>query len=160
MALLAVGERVEATELFERGLAAAQVDCIESNTLRCLSQLAAVTGSADLRTQADSLLGRAASMNGAWIPGFDAYLALSKAWLESGEPDHAREVLEPLLTVARATPWIPVLAEALVVEGSALASLGRRSAASAALHKAAKLAVDHGMPPTAAAARAALGTLR
>jgi len=157
--LLAIGAAAEATALFERGFAAAQRDGSEGYMLRCLAPLAAMTESPDLLARADQLLVRAASKSGAWIPGYEAYLWLARGWLQRGEPDHAREVLEPLLTVARATPWIPVLAEALVVDGGALASLGRRAAASDTLREAADLAAGHGMPRVAADARAALTTL-
>jgi DNA-binding SARP family transcriptional activator len=155
-ALLLAGERAEATALFERGLTAADKAGAEAYVLRCLAPLAAATGSLDLLTQADGLLGQAASERGAWVPGFEAYLALSRAWLQRREPEHARAVLTPLLAVARSTPWKPVLAEALVVDASALAAVGRHAEASAALRQAARLAADHAMPRVAADASAAL----
>ncbi len=158
-ALLSAGERAEATGLFERGLAAAHGNGAEAYILRCLAQLAAVTGSLDLLTQADGLLGQAASKKGAWVPGFEAYLAVARAWLQRGEPEQGRAVLAPLLAVARSTPWKPVLAEALVVDARALAVVGRHAEASAAIREAAGLAADHGMPRVAADAKQALSSL-
>jgi tetratricopeptide (TPR) repeat protein len=157
-ALLSAGEQAEATGVFERGLAAAHVAGAEAYILRCMAPLAAVTGSLDLLTQADGLLGRAASKKGAWVPGFEACLALARAWVQRGEPEHARTVMAPLLAVARSTPWIPVLAETLVVDASALAALGSFGEASAACREAAGLAADYGMPRVAADAQAALGS--
>jgi DNA-binding SARP family transcriptional activator len=159
-ALLSVGERAEATALFERGLAAAQKHGAEAYILRCMAPLAAVTGSTELLTEADALLRRAVSKTGAWIPGYESYLSVARAWLPRGEPDHARAVIAPLLTVARRTPWTPVLAETLAVDGSALAALGRPAEAREALRQAARLAADHEMPPVRADAESALGTLR
>jgi DNA-binding SARP family transcriptional activator len=157
--LLATGAAAEVPALLERGLSAAEQHGAESYMLRCLAPLASVTGSADLLERADGLLAQAASTAGAWIPGYEAYLALARAWMQHGEPAHARDLLDPLLRVALATPWIPVLAEALLVEASALAALGHRADASAALRHAARLAADHGMPRVAADAQAALSTL-
>ena len=88
-----------------------------------------MTGSADLLDQADALLRLSASAAGAWIPGYETHLALAGAWLRRGEPEHARDVLAPLLAVARGTPWIPVLAEALLVDGRVLAALDRHAEA-------------------------------
>ena len=159
-ALVLTGAREEATGLLERGLATAQQDGAEAYLLRCLAPLAAVTGSLELLTEADRLLAQAASNAGAWIPGYEAYLALARAWVGRGEPERARALLAPLLTVAQRAPWTPVLAESLAVDGSALATLGRSAEASAALHEAAQLAAGHGMPHVRADAEAALGTLR
>jgi DNA-binding SARP family transcriptional activator len=159
-ALLSVGERAEATGLFERGLAAAQKHGAEAYILRCMAPLAAVTGSTDLLTEADALLRQAASKTGAWIPGYESYLSVARAWLPRGEPDHARAVIAPLLTVARRSPWTPVLAEALAVDGSALAALGRPAEARDALRQAARLAADHEMPRIGEDAESALSTLR
>jgi DNA-binding SARP family transcriptional activator len=159
-ALLLTGAQDEATGLFQRGLAAAQRDGAEAYVLRCLAPLAAVTGSTDLLVQADALLAQAVSKAGAWIPGYEAYLSLGRAWLRRGEPDRARGVLAPLLTVAQRTPWTPVLAETLAVEGSALAALGRPAEARATLGQAARLAADHQMPYVSADAQAALSALR
>jgi hypothetical protein len=52
-----------------------------------------------------------------------------------------------------------VLAEALLVDASALTGLGRQSEASATLRQAAELTADHRMPHAAAAAQAALSML-
>jgi DNA-binding SARP family transcriptional activator len=158
-ALLLTGAQDEAAGLFERGLAAAQRDGAEAYVLRCLAPLAAVTGSPDLLTEADELLAQVASKAGAWIPGYEAYLAIARTWLRRGEPDHARGVIAPILTVARRTPWTPVLAETLAVDGRALAALGRRAEASAALRQAAWLAAQHQMPHVSADAQEALSML-
>lgn len=155
-ALLAAGASDEATALFERGLAAAEKHGAESYVLRCLAPLASVTGSPDLLERADDLLAQATTEAGAWIPGYETYLAVASAWLPRGEPERARQVLAPLLAVAERTPWTPVLAEALLVDARALTALGRRAEARAAFRRAADLATGHGMPAVAAAALAAL----
>ena len=159
-ALVLTGARDEATGLFERGLSAAQRDGAEAYVLRCLAPLAAVTLSPDLVAQADALLAHAASSSGAWIPGYEAYLSVADAWLQLGEPERARGVLAPLLAVAERAPWTPVLAQTLVVDGGALAALGRPADARAVLRQAARLAADHGMPHVSAGASAALSNLR
>ncbi len=154
--LLAAGSATEATAVLERGLAVAEDHGAESQVLRCLAPLAHVTGSPDLLERADGQLAQAASKTGAWIPGYEAYLAVASAWLQRGEPERARQVLAPLLAVAERTPWTPVLAEALLVDARALAALGHLAEASAALRHAAQLAADHGMPQVAAGATTAL----
>jgi tetratricopeptide (TPR) repeat protein len=78
--------------------------------------------------------------------GYEAYLSLAEAWLEHGEPDRARAVLAPLLAVAEREPWIPALAAALAADGRALARLGQREQARAALQRAVRLAGQHGLP--------------
>ena len=77
--------------------------------------------------------------------GYEAYLSLAEAWLGHGEPDRARAVLAPLLAVAEREPWIPALAAALAADGRALARLGQREQARAALGRAARLAGQHGL---------------
>ncbi len=154
--LLVAGAADESTALFEHGLSAAETDGTESYVLRCLAPLAYVTRSPDLLERAGGLLAQAASKTGAWIPGYETHLAVASAWRAHGEPERAREVLAPLLAVAERTPWTPVLAEALLVDASALTALGRQADASAALRHAARLAGDHGMPRVAADATAAL----
>jgi tetratricopeptide (TPR) repeat protein len=78
--------------------------------------------------------------------GYEAYLSLAEAWLAHGKPERARATLAPLLTVADREPWIPALAAALAVDGRALARLGQREQARAALQRAARLAREHGLP--------------
>ncbi|HUA42383.1 MAG TPA: AAA family ATPase [Streptosporangiaceae bacterium] len=157
--LTSAAAAAESTALFEHGLSAAETDGTESYVLRCLAPLAYVTRSPDLLERADRLLAQAASKAGAWIPGYQAYLALARAWPQHGEPEHARELLEPLLKVARDAPWIPVLAEALAVDGGILAAIGQGAEARAALRQSARLAADHEMPRLAADAQAALSSL-
>ncbi len=158
--LMLTSDRAEATTQLERGLAAAERDGAEAYVLRCLAPLAEVTGSAELHVRADALLDQAASASGAWLPGYQAYLSVARGWLGRGGPDRARSVLAPLLKVAEQTPWTPVLAEALVVEGSSLALLGRSKEARAVLVRAAGLAAEHQMPRVGAAASAALSAFR
>jgi tetratricopeptide (TPR) repeat protein len=78
--------------------------------------------------------------------GYEVYLSLAEAWLGHGEPDRARAALAPLLAVAEREPWIPALAAALAADGRALARLGQREQARAALQRAARLAGEHGLP--------------
>jgi hypothetical protein len=78
--------------------------------------------------------------------GYEVYLSLAEAWLGHGEPDRARAVLAPLLAVAEREPWIPALAAALAADGRALARLGQREQARAALQRAGRLAGEHGLP--------------
>jgi hypothetical protein len=158
-ALVLTGAQDEATGVLQRGLAAAQKDGAEAYILRCLAPLAALTGSTELLTQADELLAQAACPAGAWIPGYEAYLSVAGAWLRRREPDRARGVLAPLLAVAERAPWTPVLAQTLVVDGSAMAALGRLAGAGAALRQAAHLAAEHAMPHVAADAATALHAL-
>jgi DNA-binding SARP family transcriptional activator/tetratricopeptide (TPR) repeat protein len=159
-ALVLTGAQEEATGLLQRGLARAQRDGAEAYLLRCLAPLATVTGSLELLTEADGLLAQAASQVGAWIPGYEAYLWVARAWLQRGEADRARSVIAPLLAVAQRAPWTPVLAETLTVDGKALAALGRPAEAGTALRQAAQLAAEHQMPQVRADAAAALRTLR
>jgi hypothetical protein len=83
---------------------------------------------------------------GAWVQGGECYLSIARAWLAHNEPDRARAVLAPLLTVARRVPWIPTLAAALAVEGQALLRLDQAEAANQALRTAAELTSRHGLP--------------
>jgi hypothetical protein len=92
---------------------------------------------------------------GAWMLGYEAYLSLAEAWLAHDEPDRARAVLAPLLSVAEREPWIPALAAALAVDGRALARLGRSEHARAELERAVRLAGQHGMPHVLREAREA-----
>ena len=130
--MLLTGDRAEAVELFERGLGAAEEAGVEAYVLRCAAPLAAATGSAALLAQAAGLLEEARMPDGgAWLLGDEAYLSVARAWLGRGEPERAREVLAPLLAVARRVPWVPTLAAALAVDGRALIQLGERESAAA-----------------------------
>jgi DNA-binding SARP family transcriptional activator len=159
-ALVVTGERAEAIELLEHGLGVAEKDGAEAYVLFCLAPLAELTGSMGLLARADSLLAGAASPAGAWIPGYETFLSVGRAWLAAGQPDRARAVLAPLLAVADRTPWTPVLARTLVVSGRALTALGHDGEARSALTRAGRLAADHGMPPVGRDAASALRELR
>jgi hypothetical protein len=113
-----------------------------------------------LLARADRLRAGAASPAGAWIPGYETFLSVGRAWLAAGQPDRARAVLAPLLAVADRTPWTPVLARTLVVSGRALTALGHDGEARSALTRAGRLAADHGMPPVGRDAASALRELR
>jgi hypothetical protein len=158
-ALLRTGSAAEVTDLLEIGLAAAERDGAEGYVLRCLAPLAEVTGSADLLARASDMLDHAASSTGAWMPGYEVYLSVARSWLGRREPERARSVLKPLLAIAAETPWIPQLAEALVVDGSALIRAGDRELAHTQLARAAQLAADHDMPHVSRDAEAALSSL-
>jgi tetratricopeptide (TPR) repeat protein len=159
--LLVSGDRAGAVTLYEEGLAAARKSGMEAYLLRCAAPLAAATGSSAVLAEAAGWLDQAGIPDGgAWMLGYEAYLSLAEAWLGHGEPDRARAVLAPLLTVAEREPWIPALAAALAADGRALARLGRGEQARAALQRAARLAGEHGLPHvlrTASEARQRLG---
>jgi DNA-binding SARP family transcriptional activator len=145
--LLVSGDRTGAVTLYKEGLTAARKSGIEAYLLRCAAPLAAATGSRALLAEAAGLLDQASIPDGgAWMLGYEAYLSLAEAWLEHGEPDRARAVLAPLLAVAEREPWIPALAAALAADGRALARLGQREQARAALQRAVRLAGQHGLP--------------
>ena len=90
--------------------------------------------------------------------GYEAYLSLAEAWLAPDEPDRARAVLAPVLSVAEREPWIPALAAALAADGRVLARLGQDGQAGAELEHAARLAGEHGLPHVLRDAREARGT--
>ena len=132
--LLAAGDRAEAVALFEHGLAAARAGGAGGLPAALPAPLAAATGSPAVLAEAAALLDQASiPPGGAWMLGYEAYLSLARAWLGHGEPDRARAVLAPLLAVAEREPWIPALAAALAADGRALARLGQREPARAAL---------------------------
>jgi tetratricopeptide (TPR) repeat protein len=146
-ALLAAGDRTTAIGHLERGLAAARDGGAEAYLFRCTAGLAYATGSLPLLTEAASLLdGAAIPHDHAWLVGYDAYLSLARAWLDHDQPDRVTAVLAPLLAVAERGPWLPVLAEALAVQGRALTRLGQREQAEAQLTRARGIARTHGMP--------------
>jgi tetratricopeptide (TPR) repeat protein len=154
--VLQTGDRAGAIELFERGLAAAQQAGLEAYLLRCTAPLAAATGSRAQLDEAAGWLERASIPDGgAWMLGYEAYLSLAEAWLAHDEPDRARAVLAPLLSVAEREPWIPALAAALAVDGRVLARLGLGGQAEADLERAVRLAGQHGLPHVLREAREA-----
>ena len=145
--LLLTGDRDQAIELFERGLAAAEQAGAEAYVLRAAAPLAEATGSPAVLHEAAGLLERASMpTGGAWMLGYEAYLSLANARLGHDEPERARAVLEPLLAVAEREPWTPALAAGLTVDGRALVRLGEREQAAGALDRAARLARAHGLP--------------
>jgi tetratricopeptide (TPR) repeat protein len=154
--LLKTGDRAGALTLLERGLAAAQQSGVEAYLLRAAAPLAAAAGSRDLLGEADALLEQTGvPPGGAWVLGYEAYLSIAQAWLGHDDPERARVVLAPLLRVAGREPWTATLAEALVIDGRALARLGHRGQARSGLVRAARLARDHGLPYVLADAQAA-----
>ena len=154
--LLLAGDRTAAIGVFERGVAAGRQSELEAYLLRCAAPLAAATGSRGMLDEAATLLDQASIPDGgAWMLGYEAYLSLAEAWLAHDEPDRARAVLAPLLSVAEREPWIPALAAALAVDGRALARLGRSEQARAELERAVRLAGQHGMPHVLREAREA-----
>ena len=159
-ALLLTGSAAEVPELLEIGLAAAERDGAEGFVLRCLAPLAEVTGSAELLARASGMLDRAAGSTGAWMPGYEVYLSVARSWLSRREAERARSVLKPLLAVAERTPWIPQLAEALVVDGNALIGAGDRELATTQLERAGQLAREYGLPHVQRDAGAARRLLR
>jgi hypothetical protein len=64
-------------------------------------------------------------------------------------------VLAPLLAVVERESWVTALAAALVVDGAALARLGERDRARAALDRGTALAGEHGLAHVLREARAA-----
>jgi len=159
--LLVSGDRAGAVTLYEEGLAAARRSGMEAYLLRCAAPLAAATGSSSVLAEAADWLEQAGIPDGgAWMLGYEAYLSLAEAWLAHDEPDRARAVLTPLLSVAEREPWIPALAAALAVDGRVLARLGQGEQAGAELEHAARLAGEHGLPHVLRDARAARELLR
>ena len=111
-------------------------------------------------TRAADLLDAAVLPDGsAWVQGDECYFSVARAWLAHDEPEHARAVLAPLLTVAERVPWIATYAAASAVDGQALIRLGRPEPARAALATAVRLASRHGLPHVLREANAALRTL-
>jgi tetratricopeptide (TPR) repeat protein len=159
--LLGAGCREEAVELFERGHAVAQKDGAEAYLLRCLGPLAEATGSPPVLAEADRLLAGARLPTGdAWVLGYEAYLSVARAWLTAGQPERARAVLGPLLAAVERVPWVTALAAALVVDGQALAQLGRLTRARAALDRGTGLAAAHGLAHVLREAGAAASLVR
>jgi hypothetical protein len=98
----------------------------------------------------------AAPAGSAWMTGDGAYLAVARAWLARGEPEHARAVLAPLLAAAQRIPWVAPLAAASLIDGRAAAVLGLDEDAHALFVRAADLAQRHHLPRIADDAAKAL----
>ena len=155
--LLLAGNLPGAIEMFERGLAAAEVTGAEAYLLRCAAPLASATGSPTVLADADRLLQQASiPAGGAWLFGDEACLSLARAWLRHGDPERARAVLAPLLAVAERVPWIATLAATLAVNGHVLRRLGEDDQAKAQLIRAEQLALEHGLPHVLREARSGL----
>jgi tetratricopeptide (TPR) repeat protein len=119
----------------------------EAHLLRCIAPLAEATGDPDDVAAADALLASIVTPEGsAWFLGTDAYLSVARAWLAQGRPARARTVLRPLLTASRKSGWLPMEAQACVVDARAAAALGEYATASAQFSRAAELGARHGMP--------------
>jgi DNA-binding SARP family transcriptional activator/tetratricopeptide (TPR) repeat protein len=158
--LLELGETAEAVALLEGGLRSCADEGAEAYLLRCLAPLAQATGSRAVLDQADELLLRISTPPGsAWLLGGDTYLAVARAWLGQGEPDRALAVLGPLLAAAGRTPWMPALAQCLLVAGRATVLRGEVPAAGPLLARAADLAARHHLPVVRQEASAALAAL-
>jgi Tfp pilus assembly protein PilF len=143
--LLEIGEVGAASRLLTEARSRAGHNGAEAHLLRCLAPLAEASGSASTLAEADALLrGISVPAGAAWFMGQDTYLSVARAWLAHGSPARAREVLRPLL-IASARRWIPMEAQARLVDGQAAAALGERAAASASFRRAAELAAAHGM---------------
>jgi len=107
--LLAAGLRMEAIEMLERSLAESATHDTSAYRLRCLAPLAEATGSVARLEEADAAL---RAIDRAWLYGADAYVSVARGWRARGEPERAREILEPLLEASRRTGWVAPLAEA------------------------------------------------
>jgi DNA-binding SARP family transcriptional activator/tetratricopeptide (TPR) repeat protein len=158
--LIELGERDEATHLLGDARAAVRPGQPELLVLRRLAPLAEVTGSRPVLEDADVLLrGISGPVGSACLLGLDCYLAVARAWLNTGDPGRAREVLAPMLSAADRLTWIPALTGGLLVDGRAAAALGDHHAAAALIGRAVTLAARHGMRATERDARAYLAGL-
>jgi hypothetical protein len=63
-----------------------------------------------------------------WMVGADSYLSLARAWSAAGDPARAGEILDPLVTAARAQGWRPVLAQALLERALVARAVGDQTA--------------------------------
>jgi DNA-binding SARP family transcriptional activator/tetratricopeptide (TPR) repeat protein len=144
--LLELGRPREALELLPSAIEQARREGAPAYLLRSLAPLAEADGSAVTLAEADALLATVATQDGAaWLLGLDTYLCVARAWLAAGEPSRARARLAPLLVAARAERWVPALAYAGLVDGTAAAEAGDPGAREL-LVEAAELAAAHGMP--------------
>ncbi len=151
--LMELGEIGEATELLVEGRMAARRGGMEAYQLRCAGPLAEVTGDADALAEADALLSGIRTPEGsAWLAGGDAYLSVTRAWRQRGEPQRAHAVLRTLLVAAERLDWVPWRAAGALEEAGVLADLGEHEAAADRRDRARTLAERHGMPTVAARA--------
>ena len=114
--------------------------------LRCLGPLAEATGDTTTLQEASALLeGITAPPGGAFFAGADCYVAVARGWLRLGEPQRARDVLEPLLAAAARVPWVGPLALASHVDAQAAAALGLQKEAAEQAGRAQQLAARFGV---------------
>ncbi|HEX4701911.1 MAG TPA: AAA family ATPase [Pseudonocardiaceae bacterium] len=145
--LLAAGDRAEAVRLLTRARERAGRNGAEAHVLRCVGPLAEATGSPEVLAEADALLHGISTPAGfAWFSGSDSYLSVARAWLAHGEPVRARAAVAPMLTAAKRGGWLPMEAQASLVDGDAVAALGDRAAAEELFRRAAFLGASYGMP--------------
>ncbi|HVV21395.1 MAG TPA: AAA family ATPase [Pseudonocardiaceae bacterium] len=153
--LLEVGETAEAARLLTGARERAGHNNAEAHLLRCVGPLAEATGSDVALAEADELLAGISVPDGsAWFFGSDAYLSVARAWLAKGEPQRARAVVAPLLVAARKCGWLPMEAQACVVDGRAAAASGDGVVAAERFMRAAELGRRYGMPGVERAALA------
>jgi len=127
--LAEAGETDEAAELLAGGLATAERDGSEAYVLACRALRAEVTGDRDELSVADAMLRDVQTPEGkVWMVGADSYLSLARAWSASGDPARAGEILDPLVTAARAQGWRPVLAQALLERALVARAVGDQTA--------------------------------
>jgi DNA-binding SARP family transcriptional activator len=153
--LLEIGDTDEATRVLATARDLAGDGGAEAHLLRCLAPLAEATGSPDVLAEADAMVAAISMPAGsAWFLGSDVYLALARAWLAHGEPARARAVLHPLRTAAGTSHWLPMEAQACLVDGRAAAALDDHETATARFTRAAEIGARHGMPSIERAAAA------
>jgi DNA-binding SARP family transcriptional activator len=119
-ALLEAGRAVDAAVHLAGGREAALAIGAHGQLLRCTGLLAwatAETGERDaaaaLAGEAEAMLARVTAPPGrTFLFGAHATLAVARAWLQVGEPDRARGILEPLRAAAEEAGWIQAQAAA------------------------------------------------
>jgi ATP/maltotriose-dependent transcriptional regulator MalT len=104
--LLVAGDTAAAIELLEVGRGHASQEGAEAYLLNCLATLALATGDRTVLRTATDLLGTVDAPEGsAWMLGFEAYLAIAKAWLAHGDAGTAHATVAPLHAAAERTGW-------------------------------------------------------
>ncbi|HEX2807912.1 MAG TPA: tetratricopeptide repeat protein, partial [Kineosporiaceae bacterium] len=155
------GRTAEAADLLTEALAELGPDGAPAPRLRCLAELAAATGSRTLLDEADAALSAISVPPGsAWLVGSDAYLAVARCWLTLGSPERAGTIVAGLLRAAERQRWIPVLADAELVQGLIATALGDARAGVTSLTRARDLARRHGMANIEHEAQAMLAAAR
>ncbi len=145
--LLDLGDTEGAVEVLHRGRDLVHREGSQSYMLRCLAPLAEADGSRETLLRADALLASVTTPPGsAWIASDTTYLSVARAWLTAGEPQRARDVLAPMLAVAKRVPWVAPLAYGSLVDARAAAAIGQPDVAIRLLARAAELADRHGLP--------------